>query len=149
MRFAKPLDAQMLHEVFGKYDKVITVEDGTITGGFGTAVAEFMIEHQYTARLKMLGIPDHYIEHGSLKELHRECGFDANGIADAVREMMNEIDNGALSAKREKELLIYCIPARKCRYFFARSYTAEIQFYTTIVFKGYCSVRSAGLLNFL
>jgi len=76
--------------VFGKYDKIITVEDGTITGGFGTAVAEFMIAHKYAATIKMLGIPDHYIEHGSLKELHRECGYDANGIADAVREMMRE-----------------------------------------------------------
>jgi len=90
MRFAKPLDEEILHEVFGKYDKIITVEDGTITGGFGTAVAEFMIAHKYAATIKMLGIPDHYIEHGSLKELHRECGYDANGIADAVREMMRE-----------------------------------------------------------
>ena len=90
MRFAKPLDETMLHEVFAKYDKIITVEDGTITGGFGSAVAEFMIAHQYSARIKMLGIPDHYIEHGSLKELHKECGYDANGIAAAVRELMKE-----------------------------------------------------------
>jgi len=90
MRFAKPLDETMLHEVFAKYDKIITVEDGTTTGGFGSAVAEFMIAHQYSARIKMLGIPDHYIEHGSLKELHKECGYDANGIAAAVRELMKE-----------------------------------------------------------
>src|SRR5450432_2378707 len=90
MRFAKPLDEQMLHEAFDRFDKIITVEDGTITGGFGTAVAEFMIAHNYTASIKMLGIPDHYIEHGTLKELHKECGFDTNGIADAVRQMMKE-----------------------------------------------------------
>ena len=90
MRFAKPLDEAMLHEIFAKYDKIITVEDGTIMGGFGSAVAEFMIAHEYSARIKMLGIPDHYIEHGSLKELHKECGYDANGIAAAVRELMKE-----------------------------------------------------------
>ena len=90
MRFAKPLDEQMLHEVFKKFDKVITVEDGTITGGFGTAVIEFMVAHNYTASIKILGIPDHYIEHGTLRELHKECGFDTNGIADAVRQMMKE-----------------------------------------------------------
>lgn len=90
MRFAKPLDEAMLHEVFAKYQKVITVEDGTVTGGFGSAVAEFMAVHGYTAALKMLGIPDRYVEHGTLKDLHKECGYDTNGIAAAVREMMRE-----------------------------------------------------------
>jgi len=88
MRFAKPLDEALLHEVFSKFDKIITVEDGAITGGFGSAVIEFMAEHKYKADIKLLGIPDHIIEHGTLKELHKECGFDANGIAEAVREMM-------------------------------------------------------------
>ncbi|MEP7278497.1 MAG: 1-deoxy-D-xylulose-5-phosphate synthase [Bacteroidota bacterium] len=90
MRFAKPLDEAALHEVFSRYDRVITVEDGTIKGGFGSAVAEFMTEHHYVASIQMLGIPDHYIEHGNLKELQSECGFDANGIADKVREMLKE-----------------------------------------------------------
>jgi len=90
MRFAKPLDETLLHEVFAKYDKVLTVEDGTIVGGFGSAVVEFMVAHQYNATVKMLGIPDSLVEHGSLKELHKECGFDANGIAEAVKEMMSE-----------------------------------------------------------
>ncbi len=89
MRFAKPLDEELLHEVFRKFDKVITVEDGTIVGGFGSAVVEFMTQHNYTSQVKMLGIPDAIVEHGSLKELHKECGFDAPSIAQAVREMVN------------------------------------------------------------
>jgi 1-deoxy-D-xylulose-5-phosphate synthase len=90
MRFVKPLDETILHEVFGKYQKIVTVEDGTIVGGFGSAITEFMSAHNYHAELKMLGIPDRLVEHGTLKELHRECGYDAHGIADAVREMMHD-----------------------------------------------------------
>ena len=90
MRFVKPLDEAMLHEVFAKYDKIITVEDGTIVGGFGSAILEFMNEHGYHAEVKFLGIPDRLVEHGSPKELHRECGYDAKGIADKVREMMKD-----------------------------------------------------------
>ena len=89
MRFAKPLDETLLHEALQNYEKIITVEDGTVIGGFGSAVAEFMAEHHYKNDLKILGIPDRIIEHGTLKELHRECGFDAPAIVDAVREMMN------------------------------------------------------------
>ena len=88
MRFAKPLDEEMLHEVFGKFEKIITVEDGTVVGGFGSAVLEFMNEHKYKAEVKMLGIPDHLVEHGTPKELHRECGYDAQAIKEAVLEMM-------------------------------------------------------------
>lgn len=90
MRFAKPLDENMLHEVFAKFDKVITVEDGTVQGGFGSAVLEFMAMHHYRAEVKILGMPDHVIEQGTPKELQKECGYDAPAIAAAVREMMNE-----------------------------------------------------------
>lgn len=90
MRFAKPLDEALLHEVFKKYDKVLTIEDGTTVGGMGSAVLEFMAQHNYHATVKMLGIPDRLVEHGTLKELHRECGYDAAGIAQAVREMMKD-----------------------------------------------------------
>ena len=90
IRFVKPLDETLLHEVFGKYRKIITVEDGTIVGGFGSAVTEFMSAHNYHAAIKILGIPDRLVEHGTLKELHRECGYDAQGIADTVREMMKD-----------------------------------------------------------
>ncbi|MDF2156464.1 1-deoxy-D-xylulose-5-phosphate synthase [Algoriphagus sp. CAU 1675] len=85
MRFVKPLDEELLHEVFGKFKKVITVEDGCLMGGFGSAVVEWMMDHGYQAQVKRLGIPDQVIEHGEQIELHRLCGFDPEGIARAVR----------------------------------------------------------------
>jgi 1-deoxy-D-xylulose-5-phosphate synthase len=88
MRFAKPLDEKMLHGIFRRYDKIITVEDGCLPGGFGSAILEFMADHQYQAQVKRLGIPDAIIEHGSQLQLHRECGFDPQGIENTVREMM-------------------------------------------------------------
>lgn len=90
MRFAKPIDEEMLHEVFAKYNKIITIEDGTTIGGFGSAVLEFMAQYNYTAQVKMLGIPDRLVEHGTLKELHRECNYDARAIVETVREMMSD-----------------------------------------------------------
>lgn len=89
MRFAKPLDEELLHEALQQYERIITVEDGTMVGGLGSAVAEFMAENNYKNDLKILGIPDRLVEHGTLKELHHECGYDAIAIADAVREMMS------------------------------------------------------------
>jgi len=88
MRFAKPLDEALLHEVFGKFKKIITVEDGTVVGGFGSAVLEFMNERNYKAEIKILGIPDRLVEHGTPKELHHECGYDTLAIKEAVLEMM-------------------------------------------------------------
>jgi 1-deoxy-D-xylulose-5-phosphate synthase len=90
LRFAKPLDHELLHEVFNSYKKIITVEDGTIVGGIGSAILEFMAEHGYQAEVKMLGIPDRIVEHGSQKQLHHECHYDADAIAETVREMMKE-----------------------------------------------------------
>lgn len=91
MRFAKPLDEELLHEVFSKYGKIITVEDGTITGGFGSAILEFMAAHNYNAQVKLLGIPDRIVEHGSPKELHKECGYDAAAIVAAVKSMVETV----------------------------------------------------------
>jgi len=88
MRFAKPIDEALLHEVFAKHSKVITVEDGCIMGGMGTAVLEFMADHNYSAQVKRLGIPDKYIEHGEQKELHIECGFDVDSIIRTAAEMV-------------------------------------------------------------
>lgn len=88
MRFVKPIDEDLLHEVFHRYKKIVTVEDGTVIGGFGSAVLEFMAQHGYQAEVRILGIPDRLVEHGTLKELHRECGYDAAGIADTVRQLM-------------------------------------------------------------
>ena len=83
----KPLDEELLHEVFGKFKKVITLEDGCLMGGFGSAVLEWMMDHGYQAQVKRLGIPDAVIEHGEQIELQRECGFDPEGIAAAVRSL--------------------------------------------------------------
>ena len=88
MRFVKPLDEELLHEVFEKFDKVITVEDGSIIGGFGSAVLEWMSMHGYKAELKRLGIPDRVIEQGKPEEQRAECGFDPKSIADTVRDML-------------------------------------------------------------
>jgi 1-deoxy-D-xylulose-5-phosphate synthase len=88
MRFVKPIDEALLHEVFAKHNKVITIEDGTIVGGFGSAVLEFMAANNYTAEVKMLGIPDRIVEHGTPKELHRECEYDAIAVAATVRSMV-------------------------------------------------------------
>ncbi|MCO5291402.1 MAG: 1-deoxy-D-xylulose-5-phosphate synthase [Chitinophagaceae bacterium] len=90
MRFAKPLDEELLHEVCRNYPKIITVEDGAIKGGFGSAVLEFMAENGYKNEVKILGIPDRLVEHGTLKELHKECGYDAEGILVTVKEMQKE-----------------------------------------------------------
>lgn len=88
MRFAKPLDEAMLHEVFSKFDKIVTIEDGTVKGGFGSAVLEFMAEHNYRAEVKIMGIPDALVEHGTPKQLYEEIGIDANGIEKTIRTMM-------------------------------------------------------------
>jgi len=95
MRFVKPLDASLLHEIFGKFKKVVTVEDGAVMGGFGTAVLEWMMDHGYSAQVKRLGIPDAVIEHGEQLQLHHECGFDPEGIANAVKELA-EVKVGSL-----------------------------------------------------
>jgi 1-deoxy-D-xylulose-5-phosphate synthase len=88
MRFVKPLDERMLHEIFSEYRKIITVEDGALQGGFGSAILEFMADNNYHAEIKRLGIPDKVVEHGEQQELHEECGFDAKGIERAVVEML-------------------------------------------------------------
>lgn len=88
MRYVKPLDEALLHQIFSRFDRVLTVEDGCLMGGFGSAVLEFMANNDYSARVKRLGIPDEVIEHGEQIELHRECGFDPQGIANAVRELL-------------------------------------------------------------
>lgn len=88
MRFLKPIDEDLLHEVFTKFKKVITIEDGTVVGGLGSAVLEFMNDYGYKAQLKRLGIPDRFISHGTIEQLQKECGYDKEGIIKAVKEMM-------------------------------------------------------------
>jgi 1-deoxy-D-xylulose-5-phosphate synthase len=82
MRFVKPIDEEMLHQVFAKYKKVITIEDGCIQGGFGSAVVEFMTDHNYTSQVKRLGVPDEFIEHGEPAELYEEVGLSPKRITE-------------------------------------------------------------------
>mgnify|MGYP000849010937 CR=1 FL=1 len=90
LRFAKPIDEAMLHEVFTKYKKVITIEDGCIMGGVGSAVLEFMADNGYQAQVKRLGIPDKFIEHGEQSELYEECGFSPEQIYAEAKDLLLE-----------------------------------------------------------
>ncbi|MCF8379030.1 MAG: 1-deoxy-D-xylulose-5-phosphate synthase [Bacteroidales bacterium] len=90
MRFVKPIDKELLHSVFKKFKYVITIEDGVIQGGFGSAVIEFMCDNVYTSTVKRLGIPDKFIEHGTQQELYKECGFDVGGIIKEVKGMVKK-----------------------------------------------------------
>lgn len=87
MRFVKPLDEKLLHEIMQSFDKVITLEDGAVTGGFGSAILEFNARHGYAPKVRMLGVPDAFIEHGSVSELHKLCGYDTKGITKAIKEL--------------------------------------------------------------
>lgn len=88
MRFVKPLDEKMLHTIFKTYDKIITVEDGCLPGGFGTAILEFMADHNYSARMIRLGMPDRVVEHGEQDELYRECGYDRHAIYKTALQLL-------------------------------------------------------------
>ena len=88
MRFIKPLDEKILHEVGKKFEKVITIEDGVIQGGFGSAVLEFFADNGYRVQTKRLGIPDTFVEHGTPDELYSMLGLDTEGIANSIREMI-------------------------------------------------------------
>ena len=87
LRFVKPLDEALLHLVFSKFNRIITIEDGTIRGGFGSAVLEFMTENHYHAEIRILGIPDRFIEHGTQRQLFKECGLETENIVDTVNSL--------------------------------------------------------------
>lgn len=95
MRFVKPIDELLLHEVFAKFKKVITIENGCIQGGMGSAVLEFMADNNYHAEVKRLGIPDKFIEHGTQDELYNECFFDAKAIITTVKSLVKTAENKA------------------------------------------------------
>ncbi len=97
LRFVKPLDEKLLHEVFSKFSKIITVEDGCIMGGMGSAVLEFMADNNYSAQVRRLGIPDAVIEHGEQPELYAECGYDDKAMVETAMEMLG-VKKKALSA---------------------------------------------------
>jgi 1-deoxy-D-xylulose-5-phosphate synthase len=90
MRFVKPLDEELLHEIFQKFDNILTIEDGCLMGGFGSAVLEFMADHGYHARVYRLGVPDKVVEHGTQEEQYRECGYDVDSIRMKIKEILGE-----------------------------------------------------------
>ena len=90
MRFVKPLDENMLHEIFEKHNKIITVEDGCIQGGFGSAILEFMSDKNYNSKIIRLGIPDRFIDHGTQNELWKECNYDEESIFQAAKKLLNQ-----------------------------------------------------------
>ena len=90
MRFVKPIDEEILHQVFSTYRVVMTVEDGVIQGGFGSAVLEFMADNGYSCKVKRMGIPDKFIEQGSTFDLLNECGFDADSIVKEVKILVRK-----------------------------------------------------------
>ena len=87
LRFLKPLDEELLHEVGRKFSRIITVEDGVIQGGMGSAVLEFMSDHGYTPTIKRIGLPDKFVQHGTVTELYQLCGMDENSI---TKELLNQ-----------------------------------------------------------
>ncbi|MGC1389700.1 MAG: 1-deoxy-D-xylulose-5-phosphate synthase [Bacteroidales bacterium] len=91
MRFVTPIDTEVLHSVFKKFKYLITIEDGVLKGGFGSAVIEFMSDKGYNSEIRRLGIPDYFVEQGTQEELYGECGFDEEGIEIAIREILVKI----------------------------------------------------------
>lgn len=89
LRFLKPVDKKLLKQVFDKHDKILTIEDGSIAGGMGSAVLEYMSENNYNAEVKRIGIPDRFIDHGTQEQLYKECGMDKDAIVQTVKSMLS------------------------------------------------------------
>ena len=90
LRFAKPLDEKLLHSIFQKFDEIITIEDGCLQGGFGSSILEFMANNDYHAKVKMLGIPDIFIHHGTQEELYHDCHYDTKAIVSSVQKILEK-----------------------------------------------------------
>lgn len=103
MRFIAPIDTEVLHTVCKKFRYIITIEDGMLKGGFGSAVIEFMSDHGYRAEVRRLGIPDYFVEQGTQAELYRECGYDREGIEIALREMAVKLGDTTIKEQGKKE----------------------------------------------
>ena len=88
LRFLKPLDTQLLNEIGKSFDKIITIEDGALMGGMGTAILEYMEDNGWNPRIKRLGLPDQFVPHGSPNELYRLVGLDKDSIKQAVRQLL-------------------------------------------------------------
>ncbi len=90
MRFAKTLDEKLLHSICQKFTKIITIEDGCLQGGFGSSILEFMANNNYQTQVKMLGIPDTFIHHGTQDELYHDCHFDVKAIVNSVHAILEK-----------------------------------------------------------
>tara|TARA_B100000085_G_scaffold68857_1_gene61591 strand:+ start:17 stop:736 length:720 start_codon:yes stop_codon:yes gene_type:complete len=88
MRFVKPLDKKLLHKICRKFRAIITIEDGCLQGGFGSAILEFIADNKYQNTVKRLGIPDKFINHGTQQELWRDCNYDSVAIIEAVHDIL-------------------------------------------------------------
>ena len=89
MRFVKPLDQGLLHDIFQEFDAIITIEDGTIKGGFGSAILEFSNSNNFQNKnIKLIGVPDHFIEHGTILELHHIAGIDKESIKNEIEKLL-------------------------------------------------------------
>ena len=88
LRFLKPIDEEMLHEVGRNFKKVLTIEDGILKGGMGSAVLEFLSDNDYYPIVKRLGIPDHFIQHGPVQDLRAICGYDSKGIYQTLMQLI-------------------------------------------------------------
>ena len=88
LRFLKPLDDKLLTEIGERFDKIITVEDGVRMGGMGSAVLEWMADHGYSPKIKRLGMPDHFVEHGTVDELRKVCGLDNDSLCKVIEETL-------------------------------------------------------------
>ncbi len=89
LRFLKPIDEELLHKVCSKFETIITVEDGTVKGGMGSAIVEFINNNNYKTRVITLGVDDYFVEHGSPEELYHECGFDSDAIVNVIKRTLN------------------------------------------------------------
>jgi threonine 3-dehydrogenase len=90
LRFLKPLDEDLLHEIGRKFKRIITIEDGVRNGGMGSAVLEWMADHGYTPIIKRLGLPDSFVEHGTVAQLQHITGIDKESIKSAIQESVQE-----------------------------------------------------------
>ena len=91
MRFVKPIDEGLLHKIFKKFDKILTIEDGCVQAGFGSAILEFMAKNNYSAKFKMLGIPDKFVSHGTQRELYAECFYDEDAIIKSTYKLLDKV----------------------------------------------------------
>jgi 1-deoxy-D-xylulose-5-phosphate synthase len=102
LRFLKPLDEEMLHQIGRKFSRILTVEDGVRQGGMGSAVLEFMADHGYTPRVVRVGIPDHFVTHGPVADLYRLCGMDAEGILAELNALSNQPEPETMSNRERR-----------------------------------------------